>query len=203
MSAVVNATITVVRWTVGVPAALWALRLKSREQWAADWAGVKKTVKHEAHHYWVGTKLLATDVRIASGLAFKAMRGNTLTRRERRQLTRTTADIVRLVPMIVILLVPFMELALPVLLKIFPNMLPSTFEDKMKKPRDHHPPQQLPFAPTTANRSYIRQPAPPRPTIPHPPTALTTASQLSTANRQEEDVKKRLVVKLEVARFLQ
>jgi LETM1 and EF-hand domain-containing protein 1 len=26
-----------------------------------------------------------------------------------------------------------MELALPLLLKIFPNMLPSTFEDKMKK----------------------------------------------------------------------
>jgi hypothetical protein len=32
----------------------------------------------------VGTKLLATDVRIASGLAFKAMRGNTLTRWVRR-----------------------------------------------------------------------------------------------------------------------
>ena len=30
-------------------------------------------------------------------------------------------------------LVPFMELALPVLLKVFPNMLPSTFEDKLKK----------------------------------------------------------------------
>jgi hypothetical protein len=59
MSAVVNATITVVRWTVGVPAALWALRLKSREQWAADWAGVKKTVKHEAHHYWVGRRLFS------------------------------------------------------------------------------------------------------------------------------------------------
>ena len=28
--------------------------------------------------------------------------------------------------------VPFMELALPVLLKLFPNMLPSTFQDKLK-----------------------------------------------------------------------
>jgi LETM1 and EF-hand domain-containing protein 1 len=45
-----------------------------------------------------------------------------------------------------------MELALPLLLKIFPNMLPSTFEDKMKK---------------------------------------------------EEEVKRRLVLKLEVASFLQ
>jgi hypothetical protein len=28
--------------------------------------------------------------------------------------------------------IPFMELALPVLLKLFPNMLPSTFQDKLK-----------------------------------------------------------------------
>lgn len=45
-----------------------------------------------------------------------------------------------------------MELALPLLLKLFPNMLPSTFEDKLKK---------------------------------------------------EEEVKKRLVIKMEVAKFLQ
>ena len=29
-------------------------------------------------------------------------------------------------------IIPFMELALPVLLKLFPNMLPSTFQDKLK-----------------------------------------------------------------------
>ena len=157
----------------------------------------------------------------------------TACRRERKQLTRTTADLIRLVPMIVILVrpprhvaalrpdsplcmawptpspccaaspelhspspcyllpgrwcmcccrvtgvpdpppphththhttatsacccccvqvIPFMELLLPVLLALFPNMLPSTFEDKLKK---------------------------------------------------EEQVKKRLAVKMEVARFLQ
>ena len=73
-------------------------------------------------------------------------------RRERKQLTRTTADMFRLVPLLVIVvraevavghaplrltllpcqIVPFMELALPVLLKLFPNMLPSTFQDKLK-----------------------------------------------------------------------
>ncbi len=35
--------------------------------------------------------------------------------------------------MIVILVVPFMEFTLPVLLKLFPNFLPSTFEDGLKK----------------------------------------------------------------------
>jgi LETM1 and EF-hand domain-containing protein 1 len=33
-------------------------------------------------------------------------------------------------------IVPFLELALPLVLKIFPNMLPSTFEDKLKKEED-------------------------------------------------------------------
>lgn len=54
--------------------------------------------------------------------------------------------------MAVFVLVPFMELLLPIALKLFPNMLPSTFEDKLKK---------------------------------------------------EEDLKRRLTAKLEVARFLQ
>ena len=58
----------------------------------------------------------------------------------------------RMVPMAVILAIPFMELLLPVALKLFPNMLPSTFENKLKK---------------------------------------------------EEELKKRIGVKLEVARFLQ
>lgn len=59
---------------------------------------------------------------------FKSLR----CRRERKQLTRTTADVFRLVPFIIFLVVPFMEVLLPVALKVFPNMLPSTFEDKLK-----------------------------------------------------------------------
>jgi len=39
----------------------------------------------------------------------------------------------RLVPMLVFLVVPFMEFLLPVALRLLPNMLPSTFEDKLKK----------------------------------------------------------------------
>lgn len=73
-------------------------------------------------------------------------------RRERRQLTRTIADVFRLVPFAVFIVVPFMEILLPVALKLFPNMLPSTFENKLKK---------------------------------------------------EEEMKKRVIAKMEVARFLQ
>lgn len=46
---------------------------------------VWKKVKHEANHYWNGTKLLVSEVRISSRLQWKILQGETLTRRERRQ----------------------------------------------------------------------------------------------------------------------
>lgn len=67
--------------------------------------------------------------RVGQGASVK---GAYACRRERKQLTRTTADVFRLVPFIIFLVVPFMEVLLPVALKVFPNMLPSTFEDKLK-----------------------------------------------------------------------
>jgi len=140
------------RWLACLPTRVASLSRWSRSDWAAWWGRTRKVVREEAHHYWLGSKLLAVEVRIASGLALRAARGEALTRRERRQLTRTTADVFRLVPLLVVVLIPFMELALPLLLKIFPNMLPSTFEDKLRK---------------------------------------------------EEEIKRRVQVKIEVARFLQ
>lgn len=90
-----------------------------------------KRVKEGMLHYWHGSKLLAYETKISSGLIFKLMKGEDLIRRERRQLLRTSSDLLRLVPFIVIAIIPFLEFALPVLLKLFPNMLPSTFEDKL------------------------------------------------------------------------
>ncbi|CAE6424678.1 unnamed protein product [Rhizoctonia solani] len=100
--------------------------VKPEGRLAKTWAWIK----HEANHYWDGSKLLAAEVRISSKLLRKVLNGARLTRRERRQLTRTTNDLLRLIPFAVFVLVPFMELLLPVALKLFPNMLPSTFEDK-------------------------------------------------------------------------
>ena len=44
-----------------------------------------KRVKHEAQHYWHGSKLLVSEVRISSRLQWKILHGESLTRRERRQ----------------------------------------------------------------------------------------------------------------------
>nr|XP_009933064.1 PREDICTED: LETM1 and EF-hand domain-containing protein 1, mitochondrial [Opisthocomus hoazin] len=66
-------------------------------------------------------------------MLWRILHGNTLSRRERRQFLRICADLFRLVPFLVFVVVPFMEFLLPVALKLFPNMLPSTFETKSKK----------------------------------------------------------------------
>ncbi|KAF8447470.1 LETM1-like protein-domain-containing protein [Boletus edulis BED1] len=89
-----------------------------------------KKVKHEAQHYWHGSKLLVSEVRISARLQWKILHGESLTRRERRQLRRTTQDLLKLIPFSAFVIIPFMELLLPVAVKLFPNMLPSTFEDK-------------------------------------------------------------------------
>ena len=45
------------------------------------WAVVKK----EAAHYWAGTKLLGQEIKISAKLLHVVLKGDTLTRRERRQ----------------------------------------------------------------------------------------------------------------------
>lgn len=85
-------------------------------------------IRHEIQHYWDGTKLLAAEVRISSRLALKMAAGYELSRREHRQLQRTVQDLGRLVPFSVFVIVPFAELLLPFALKIFPGLLPSTYE---------------------------------------------------------------------------
>lgn len=90
-------------------------------------------IKREAVHYWDGTKLLGFEIRISSKLALKMAAGYELTRRERRQLQRTVKDLGRLIPFLPFIIVPFAELLLPLALRFFPNMLPSTYEGQTAK----------------------------------------------------------------------
>ncbi|XP_068799669.1 mitochondrial proton/calcium exchanger protein isoform X2 [Struthio camelus] len=87
----------------------------------------------EMKHYYHGFRLLWIDTKIAARMLWRILHGHALSRRERRQFLRICADLFRLVPFLVFLVVPFMEFLLPVALKLFPNMLPSTFETKSKK----------------------------------------------------------------------
>ncbi|GAM82644.1 hypothetical protein ANO11243_006260 [Dothideomycetidae sp. 11243] len=94
---------------------------------------IGQKIMREVHHYWDGTKLLATEMRISSKLALKMAAGYELTRREHRQLHRTVQDLGRLVPFSVFVIVPFAELLLPIALKLFPNLLPSTYEGQKSR----------------------------------------------------------------------
>ncbi|XP_078421732.1 LETM1 domain-containing protein LETM2, mitochondrial isoform X1 [Cetorhinus maximus] len=98
---------------------------------------VKKTWKQkiisELKHYYNGFRLLWIDTKVAARILSRLLYGYQLTRRERRRLIRTCVDLFCLVPFMIFLIVPFMEFLLPVVLKLFPGMLPSTFETKLTK----------------------------------------------------------------------
>lgn len=122
-------------WQVllGIPYGIRSVASMTRDDWKNKLVEWRMVVGDTLQHYWVGTKLLWADIRISSRLLLKLANGKNLTRRERQQLTRTAADIFRLVPFAVFIIIPFMEFALPLALRLFPNMLPSTFQDKMKE----------------------------------------------------------------------
>ncbi|KAL0592038.1 hypothetical protein ABG067_000691 [Albugo candida] len=103
---------------------------------ALYWGKLKEKVKKELHHYWLGTKLLCADTTTSTRIIRRVLHGNAISRRERKQLQRTVADLLRLVPFAFFVVVPFMELLLPVALKMFPNMLPSTFKDSYQREED-------------------------------------------------------------------
>ncbi|XP_046749325.1 mitochondrial proton/calcium exchanger protein [Diprion similis] len=104
---------------------------------------VKRTiwqkVKAEILHYYHGFRLLGLDMKVSAKLIWRILRGKDLSRREHRLLIKTTGDVFRLIPFSVFIIVPFMELLLPVAIKLFPGLLPSTFqtatekEDKLKQ----------------------------------------------------------------------
>lgn len=99
---------------------------------AATPAVVKRTIGQrvwaELVHYYHGFRLLFIDINICRKYLWKILNGESLSRREHRLMVRTTSDLFRLLPFSVFIIVPFMELLLPLAIKLFPGMLPSTFQ---------------------------------------------------------------------------
>ncbi|XP_011496159.1 PREDICTED: LETM1 and EF-hand domain-containing protein anon-60Da, mitochondrial [Ceratosolen solmsi marchali] len=96
-------------------------------------------IKIELLHYYHGFRLLGLDMKVSAKLIWRILKGHELSRREHRLLIKTTGDMFRLIPFSVFIIVPFMEFLLPIVIKIFPGLLPSTFqtatekEDKLKQ----------------------------------------------------------------------
>ncbi|XP_014205667.1 mitochondrial proton/calcium exchanger protein [Copidosoma floridanum] len=96
-------------------------------------------IKAELLHYYHGFRLLYLDMKVSGKLICRILQGYELNRREHRLLIKTTGDMFRLIPFSVFIIVPFMEFLLPLAIKLFPGLLPSTFqtanekEDKLKQ----------------------------------------------------------------------
>ena len=81
---------------------------------------------------WVknGFKLFSKNLVVSKRLIWKAAMGHQLSLRESKLLVTTTSDLFKLVPFSLFIIIPFAELALPLFLRLFPNMLPSTFTER-------------------------------------------------------------------------
>uniref|UniRef100_A0A8C0DXT6 Leucine zipper and EF-hand containing transmembrane protein 2 n=1 Tax=Balaenoptera musculus TaxID=9771 RepID=A0A8C0DXT6_BALMU len=91
----------------------------------------RQIIMDELKYYHNGFYLLWTDTKVAARMVWRLLHGQVLSRRERRRLLRTCADLFRL--FMVFITVSFMEFLLPAFLKLFPEMLPSTVESESKK----------------------------------------------------------------------
>ncbi|XP_036022196.1 LETM1 domain-containing protein LETM2, mitochondrial isoform X2 [Onychomys torridus] len=106
---------------------------EAKTEIAEEKQSFRQKIMDEFKHYYNGFSLLWIDTKVAARIVWRLLHGQALTRRERRRLLRTCADVFRLVPFMVFIIVPFMEFLIPVFLKLFPDMLPSTFESESKK----------------------------------------------------------------------
>ncbi|MEN2496609.1 MAG: letm1 and EF-hand domain-containing protein 1, mitochondrial, variant 2 [Marteilia pararefringens] len=79
-------------------------------------------------------RLFFLELRVSTRLLSRTIiDGGELSRRERRQLIRTLADVLKIFPYFMFLVVPLLEFLLPLYIKFFPFMLPSTFKTKSDK----------------------------------------------------------------------
>jgi len=93
-----------------------------------EWYGdIRDAVVHFCRWVATGFRLFGADLRASFFLTKRVLHGYPLTVRQRNLLVRTTSDCLKLIPFSFFIVVPFAEIALPVFLRIFPGMMPSTF----------------------------------------------------------------------------
>ncbi len=113
--------ISAAKWVGSVLHVLATDPARARAHAAALWVDAKA----EARFYWSSTKVLARELSLSAALLRRVGAGDELTRRERMLLKRILGDLVRMLPVLVVVVVPFAELGLPLLIRY--NLLPSQF----------------------------------------------------------------------------
>ncbi|CAD2089363.1 LETM1-like protein, putative [Plasmodium vinckei lentum] len=90
---------------------------------------LRKNIKHTVDWVKTGILLFLTNMKISKNLIIKRLKGHRLSYSEYKLLIRTINDMFKLIPFSFFIIVPFAEFLLPVVLKIYPNLLPSTFKN--------------------------------------------------------------------------
>ncbi|KAA8541765.1 hypothetical protein F0562_022917 [Nyssa sinensis] len=80
---------------------------------------------------WMGTQLLFIDILDALGLLMKQLRGRKVTKRERKKIERTVADIATLIPVTILMLLPVSAVGhaamFAAIKKYMPSLIPSPY----------------------------------------------------------------------------
>jgi len=102
------------------------------------WVKVKEGSVHSWHWFKNGSILFKKNFQISKKLLRKKLDGDELNYKEHSVLVTTTSDLVKLIPFSFFVIVPFAELLLPVVIKIYPKILPSTYDvgKLFKKPEE-------------------------------------------------------------------
>ncbi|KAI4840124.1 LETM1-like protein [Plasmodium brasilianum] len=90
---------------------------------------LKKNVKHTIVWVKTGILLFLTNMKISKNLIIKRLKGYRLSYSEYKLLIRTMNDMFKLIPFSFFIIIPFAEFLLPLFLKIYPDLLPSTFKN--------------------------------------------------------------------------
>ncbi|GFE54737.1 LETM1 family protein [Babesia ovis] len=157
---VMNISFKLVKWAVVMPFRLgkWSLKIVSlifkaighimrvcgRAVVVARVGGVSGIVKsimdgikHTIHWCKTGFRLYFANVKVSYYILLKRLKGHPMRYNERKLLMNTLNDALKLVPFSFFLIVPFAELLLPVVIRLFPQMLPSTFRTDNSKSDDY------------------------------------------------------------------
>ncbi len=97
---------------------------------------IKQLIVDTAKHYWNGTKQLYHNIKASRQLKQRLSSGEKLTRKEQRFIWQTNQDIKSAVPFLIIAAAPLVGYLLPILVSIFPGMLPSTFKQESNKEKE-------------------------------------------------------------------
>lgn len=89
---------------------------------------IKEGTVHSWNWFKNGTVLFKKNFTISKRLLGKKLNGEELNYKEHSLLVTTTSDLVKLIPFSFFVIVPFAELLLPVVLKFYPKLLPSTYD---------------------------------------------------------------------------